>query len=91
VIEPSKREAINLKLRGASKTIQEAMPFGEILEAADKLSVNDQEALRDILSKRIIDRRREELYEEIRESQEEYKAGTGKAGEPDEIIDEILS
>ena len=85
MIEPSKREAINLKLRGASKTIQEAMPFGEILEAADKLSVQDQETLRDILSKRIIDRRREVLRKEIRESQKEYEAGKGKVGIHEEV------
>mgnify|MGYP001818044447 FL=1 len=42
--------------------MQNTLPFGEILEAADKLPVQDQESLRDILAKRIIDRRRDELY-----------------------------
>jgi hypothetical protein len=47
--------------------------------------------LRDILAKRIIDRRWDELYGEIKEAQREYKAGKGKAGKPDDIMAEILS
>jgi hypothetical protein len=69
--------------------MQNTLPFGEILEAADKLPVHDQEVLIDILSKRIIDRRREELYGEIKEAQKEYETGQGKTGEPDEIIETI--
>ena len=42
------------------------MPFGEILEAAEKLPIDDQESLRDILAKRIIERRRDELSRESR-------------------------
>ena len=71
--------------------MQNTLPFGEILEAADKLPVHDQEELIDILSKRIIDRRREKLSREIKEAQEEYEAGQGKACDPDDIIDEIMS
>ena len=71
--------------------MQNTLPFGEILEAADKLPVHDQESLRDILAKRIIDRRRDELYGEIKEAQKEYKSGKGKAGKPDDIMAEILS
>lgn len=54
--------------------MQNTLPFGEILEAADKLPVHDQEELIDILSKRIIDRRREKLSKEVKEAQEEYEA-----------------
>jgi hypothetical protein len=75
----------------ALKTMQNTLPFGEILEAADKLPVHDQESLRDILAKRIVDRRRDELYGEIKEAQKEYKAGKGKAAKPDDIMAEILS
>lgn len=73
------------------EAMQNTIPFGEILEAADKLPVQDQEELIDILSKRIIDCRREKLSREIKETQEEFEAGQGKACAPDDIIDEIMS
>jgi len=41
--------------------MENTMPFDEILEAAGKLPIADQESLRDILAKRIIERRRAEL------------------------------
>ena len=44
-----------------------------------------------ILAKRIIDRRRDELYGAIKEAQKEFKAGKGKAGKSDDIMAEILS
>lgn len=71
--------------------MQNTLPFGEILEAADKLPVHDQEELRDILSKRIIARRREKLYREVKEAQAEYATGLGEASDADDIIDEIMS
>jgi hypothetical protein len=71
--------------------MQNIIPFGEILEAADKLPVHDQEELIDILSKRIVDHRREKLSRQIKEAQEEYAAGQGRAGSPDDIINEIMS
>ncbi len=65
--------------------------FGEILEAADKLPLIDQESLVDILQKRIIDRRRGRLAEEIRESRKEYEAGTCRESTPKDIMDELLA
>jgi len=67
------------------------MPFGEILEEVDKLPIGDQETLRDILAKRIIERRREQLASEIKEARGEYKAGQCKAVTTDEIMSEIIS
>ena len=54
--------------------MENTLPFGEILEAADKLPIADQESLRDILTKRIIDRRRQLLSADkaIREAADQY-------------------
>jgi len=71
--------------------MENTLPFGEILEAADNLPIGDQESLRDILTKRIIERRRDELLQEIREAREEYEAGKCKPVTPDELMAEIVS
>ena len=71
--------------------MENTTPFGEILEAADKLPIADQESLRDILSKRIIDRRRDELSQEIREARKEYETGQCKPVTPNELMNELLS
>lgn len=71
--------------------MENTLPFGEILEASDKLPISDQESLRDILTKRIIERRRDELSQEIREAQDEYEAGQCKPVSPDELMSEILT
>jgi hypothetical protein len=65
-------------------------PFAEALEAADRLSLPDQESLVEILRRRILERRREELAGEIREAEEEYHAGACEPRSARELIDEIL-
>jgi len=71
--------------------MENTLPFGEILEAADKLPIADQESLRDILAKRILERRRDELSQEVREARREYEAGQCKPVTPDELMNELLS
>lgn len=71
--------------------MENTLPFGDILEAADKLPIADQESLRDILAKRIIARRRDELSQEVREARKEYEAGQCKPVTPDELMTELLS
>jgi len=55
--------------------MEEARSFGEILEAADRLSLEEQEALIDVLSRRAADRRRDQLARDIRKARSEFKAG----------------
>ncbi|MCI0638819.1 MAG: hypothetical protein L0Y70_07075 [Gemmataceae bacterium] len=65
--------------------------FNEVLSAADGLSLEDQEALVDILRRRLIERRREVLRAEIEEAEEEFRRGLGKAVTVKELMDEITS
>jgi len=65
--------------------------FGQVLEAADQLSLDEQETLADILRRRIIERRRQQLAVEIREAREEYKTGDCQTATPDELMAEILA
>lgn len=71
--------------------MENTMPFGEILEEVDKLSIGDQESLRDILAKRIIELRRDQLSKEIEEAHKEHEAGQCRPVTPDEIMTEIVS
>lgn len=66
-----------------------AATFGEILEAADKLSLDDQEALKDVLNRRLIEHRREELVKDIKEGEKEFKEGSCKPATPSEIMKDI--
>jgi hypothetical protein len=66
-------------------------PFGEILDAASKLPLDDQQALADILHRRVIEQRRTEMADELRQSKREFESGVCPPVSPDEIMKEILS
>ena len=67
------------------------MPFGEVLEAADRLSHEEQEALIAILHRRLAEAGRQRLVDEIREAEQEFDAGECKPMTPEELMREILS
>ena len=69
----------------------EALPFGEVLEKVEQLSLEDREALVDIVRSRIAEQRRAELAKDIREARRELKAGRARPATPDELLEEILS
>jgi hypothetical protein len=64
-------------------------PFEAALEAVDRLSLEEQESVVEILHRRVVERRREELVGEIREAEAEYEAGETGPISPQELIDEI--
>jgi hypothetical protein len=64
--------------------------FGEVLEAADQLALEEQIALSEVLNRRITEYRREELARDIEEAQREFREGNCKAGTSAEIMEEIL-
>jgi hypothetical protein len=65
--------------------------FSDALEAADNLSLDAKEELIEILHKRTIEQRRNELAAEIRSARSDFKHGRYKAATPDDIMAEILS
>jgi U3 small nucleolar ribonucleoprotein component len=73
------------------KIMEKTLSFGEVLDTVEQLSLEDQEALTDIIRRRIIEQRREELAKDIQEAQEEFEAGNARPVTPDELIAEILS
>ncbi len=65
--------------------------FGEVLEAADQLSLEEQEELVDILQHRVIEHRRKELAEDIQDAKTEFQKDKCQPLNPDEIMKNILS
>jgi hypothetical protein len=62
-----------------------------IVDAADRLTVEEQEALVAVLNRRLVERRRAELDRDIREGQKEFERGALRASTPEKIVKEILS
>ncbi|PYV21811.1 MAG: hypothetical protein DMG24_18515 [Acidobacteria bacterium] len=65
--------------------------FSKVLEAADKLTPEEQETLIDILNRRLADRRRSELAKDVQDAQQEFQSGGCEPKSPDQLIKEILS
>lgn len=65
--------------------------FEEVLEAADRLSLEEQEAVMDIIRKRVIDERRKEIVDHVHEARKEYQEGRCRETSPDQVLKEILS
>ncbi len=71
--------------------MENSVPFGEILEAADDLPIEDQETLINVLKSRLRDRRRAQLAKDIQEAGKELEQGRCRPVTPDELMREILS
>ena len=73
------------------KTAKPPARFHVVVEAVDGLSVEEQETLVAVLNRRLADRRRAELAEDVREGRREFKRGALRPTTPDKIMKEIIS
>jgi hypothetical protein len=64
--------------------------LNEILEDAEKLSLEEQETLLEILNRRIINKRRTELAKDIQNAQLEFREQKTRTATPDELMNEIM-
>ncbi len=71
--------------------MENMMTFGEVLEATDKLSLEEQETLVNTLHRRTIERRREELAKDIQDARQEFTDGHCPVATPSELVREISS
>ena len=55
--------------------MEQLIPFGEVLEAIDQLSLDEQETLLDIVQRRLAERGRKRLAAEIQEARQEFASG----------------
>ncbi len=65
--------------------------FAELLDAVDNLSIEEKETFLEVLQRRLIEQRREEIAAEIEEARQEFQAGKCQAVTADELMKEILS
>ena len=65
--------------------------FEEVLEDIETLSLEDQEILIEILHRRIVERRREELARDVQQARQEFQAGQCRPVTPEELLNEIES
>jgi hypothetical protein len=65
--------------------------FGEVLESADDLPVEDQETLIDLLRRRLAERRRTELVQAVKEARQEFKEGRCRPATPSDIMRRVLT
>lgn len=65
--------------------------FGEILEAASELTLDEQESLIGILQNRLRERRRKAVVRDVLEATEEFAEGKCQPVTPSQLMEEILS
>jgi hypothetical protein len=70
--------------------MSDGLSFGEVLEAADLLTQDEQQELVAILNRRLSLARRQVIAAEIDEARQEFTAGRCVAATPDELLREIL-
>ena len=69
--------------------MEQVAHFEKVLDSADRLSLEEQEELVQILQKRIIEYRRDELSKEIKAADREFKRGKVQKATPDELMKDI--
>ena len=65
--------------------------FDKVLEAAGNLTLDEQEALVEIVKRRVAQQRRVQLTREIRSARREFQSGRSRPVSPNELMREILS
>ena len=71
--------------------MEQTIPFGDVLDAIDRLSLEEQETLMDIVQRRIAERGRKMLAAEIQEARQEFAEVQCRPATADELMKEILS
>ncbi len=63
--------------------------FSDVVDAADDLSLDEQETLVEILRRRIAKRNREALIRDVSEARNEFQTGQARASSVSDIMDEV--
>jgi hypothetical protein len=71
-------------------TMTHALPFAEVLEAADHLSQDEQQELIAILNRRLAQAARQRLAEEVQEARQQFAEGRCLPATPEELMREIM-
>ncbi|MBM4275581.1 MAG: hypothetical protein FJ128_02525 [Deltaproteobacteria bacterium] len=71
--------------------MSQVQTFGELLDAVDNLSREDKEAFLEVLQRRFIEQRREEIAAEVEAARQAFRAGECRPASVDELVKEILT
>ena len=63
--------------------------FSEILDAASSLSADEQQALLEIISRRLVDQNRARIVRDVQEARAEFADGRAITASVKEIMDEV--
>ena len=70
--------------------MEHALRFGDVVEAADHLTFEEQEELIEIVRKRMIAKRRGDLLLDIQDSEREYQQGQCAVMTADETVKRLF-
>lgn len=70
--------------------MEHALRFGDILEAADHLTFEEQEELIEIVQKRMIAKRRSDLLADVKDAESEYREGRCEVISADEAVKRLV-
>jgi hypothetical protein len=79
-----------VKRKKVKRDMTRILAFGEVLEAADQLSAEEQEELIAILHRRLAQAARQRLAAEVQEARQEFAQGRCVPATPQELMREIL-
>jgi len=84
------RRLINRKQTDRSLKMRKSSEFSDVVDATDRLTLEEKETLLEILRNRIVEERRAQLKREIEQSERKYAAGKCKPATPRQIMRDIL-
>ena len=70
--------------------MESVLPFGEVLEAVEKLSLEEQETLIEIIRRRIIERRRAEIASNAATTLRAVREGRARYGSVEDLKRDLL-
>lgn len=70
--------------------MSQVLPFSEIVDAADQLSLEEQQTLVGILQHRLAEARRERCAADVADARREFAEGKCRSTTPAELIEEIF-
>lgn len=70
--------------------MKKSSDFSEVLDATERLSLEERETLVEVLHHRTVEERRELLKREVLESRREFAAGKCRPASPSQIMRDIL-
>jgi len=68
---------------------QGSISVDKVLQTIEKMSLEDQQYISEILSRRLIERRREEIAKRAREAMQAYREGRVKRGTVQDLWEDL--